>query len=86
MPPKPPTLYDLKKTTVVFAVSGVLLTAGLLGMVFQDSTREWKNWQKRFMDYSRHQVEEQLEKTKSKQHFKPHKNHKGFIPERAGCF
>lgn len=60
MPPKSPTLYDLKKTTIAFAVAGVVLSASLIAMVFQDSGREWKGWQRKFMAYSRTEAQKQL--------------------------
>ncbi|MBI3312794.1 MAG: c-type cytochrome [Candidatus Omnitrophica bacterium] len=60
MPPKSPSLYDLKKTAFWFAVASLVLLASLVGMVLQDSTREWKNWQRKFMKYQRQQSEAQL--------------------------
>lgn len=53
MPPKKPSLYDLDKTHVAFALAAVLLTIGLVWMVLQDSSREWKGWQRKFMSYVR---------------------------------
>ncbi len=61
MPPKPPSLYDLKKTTIFFAIASIVLLAGLVMMVLQDSGREWKHWQREFMEYSREKAEGQLE-------------------------
>ncbi len=51
MPPKKPSLYSLDKTTVAFALASVILVIGLVWMVLQDSTREWKGWQRKFMTY-----------------------------------
>ena len=61
MPPKSPTLYDLKKTTIFFAIASIVLLAGLVMMVLQDSDREWKHWQREFMEYSQQKIEGQLE-------------------------
>ena len=62
MPPLPPRLYDLKKTTIAFSIASILLLVGLVLMVFQDSSREWKSWQRRFMEYSRQKAQAELEK------------------------
>lgn len=66
MPPKSPTLYDLKKTTIAFAAAGVILSVAMIAMVFQDSGREWKTWQRKFMDYSRKQAQTQLQEVSKK--------------------
>jgi len=63
MPPKPPTLYDVRKTTIWFAIASVILLIGLVMMVFQDSAREWKHWQRKFIEYQREMTEVELEKT-----------------------
>lgn len=60
MPSKSPSLYDLKKTTIWFAIASILLMAGLVAMILQDSTREWKDWQRRFIRYQREKTEEKL--------------------------
>ncbi len=64
MPPKSPSLYDLKKTTIAFAIAAVVLFVGLTVMIFQDSGREWKTWQKKFMEYSRTQAQQKLEEVR----------------------
>ncbi len=61
MPPKSPSLYDLKKTTIWFAVASIILFAGLFVMVFQDSDREWKHWQREYMEVSRKIAEGDLQ-------------------------
>lgn len=66
MPPKSPSLYDLKKTTIAFAIAAALLSISLIWMVFQDSSREWKGWQKKFMQYTREQAQTQLEEARKK--------------------
>ncbi|MBP9864940.1 MAG: c-type cytochrome [Candidatus Omnitrophica bacterium] len=53
MPPKKPSLYNLDKTNVAFAIAALLLTVGLIWMILQDSSREWKGWQRKFMSYVR---------------------------------
>jgi len=52
-PPKKPSLYNLDKTNVAFALAAVLLAVGLIWMILQDSSREWKGWQRKFMSYVR---------------------------------
>jgi hypothetical protein len=66
MPPKSPSLYNLNKTTITFAAASVILLIGLVAMVFQDSSREWKSWQRKFMNYSRQESEKQLAEAKKK--------------------
>ncbi len=61
MADKTPSLYDLKKTTFWFAISGITLLIGLVVMVFQDSAREWKHWQAKFVEYSREKAESELQ-------------------------
>ncbi|HTL48374.1 MAG TPA: c-type cytochrome [Verrucomicrobiae bacterium] len=65
MPPdKSPKLYDLKKTAFWFFVASFVLLLSLAGMILQDSTREWKVWQKKFMAYKREKIQAQLETAK----------------------
>ncbi|MDP3920068.1 MAG: c-type cytochrome [Candidatus Omnitrophota bacterium] len=64
MPGKSPSLYDLKKTTVWFAISSLVLLISLVAMVLEDSTREWKHWQKEFVTYSREKAEGELQKAR----------------------
>jgi len=61
MPPKSPKLYDVKKTTMWFAVISILLFVCLIWMIAQDSTREWKDTQRKFMEYSKAMAEGELE-------------------------
>ena len=60
MAEKSPELYNLKKITVWFAVASVLLLISLVWMVMQDSIRDWKDYQKKFMAYSRTKAQEEL--------------------------
>ena len=61
MSDKFPKLYDLHKTTIWFSIASLVLFIGLVTMVIQDSSREWKGWQKKFMKLSREKVETALE-------------------------
>ncbi len=61
MPGQAPKLYSIKKTTVAFAVASVFLLISLVWMVLQDSTREWKGWQRKFMELSRQKASAELE-------------------------
>ena len=50
MPPKEqPTLYSVSKTTVWFAIVSMVLTASLAWVVYSDYAREWKTWQRKFI-------------------------------------
>ncbi|PIW63812.1 MAG: hypothetical protein COW13_01440, partial [Candidatus Omnitrophica bacterium CG12_big_fil_rev_8_21_14_0_65_50_5] len=61
MPPdKSPKLYDLKKTAFWFFVAAMLLFISLTAMILQDSIRQWKGWQRKFMAYKKEQVETKL--------------------------
>jgi len=53
MPKPSPELYNLKKTAFWFAIASIVLLIGLLAMIFEDSNREWKGWQRKSMDYTR---------------------------------
>jgi len=53
-----PPLYSVEKTFLWFAVAGVVLTVSLLLIVAQDYSREWKDWQRKF-------IRLQYEKTKA---------------------
>ncbi|MBI1977789.1 MAG: c-type cytochrome, partial [Candidatus Omnitrophica bacterium] len=65
MPQDPNKLYSVEKTTIWFAVAGVFLTITLVLMIGQDYGREWKKWQKRFVEYERKKVEEDLKKVET---------------------
>ena len=60
MPQDPNKLYSVQKTTMWFAIASIVLTISLVLMVGQDYGREWKNWQKKFIELDREQVGEQL--------------------------
>lgn len=63
---KSPELYNLKKTTIWFAIASFILLFGLIGMVMQDSIRDWKGYQREFMTYSREQATKDLTTARSK--------------------
>ena len=60
MPQNPNQLYSVHKTTVWFAIASIVLTVSLVLIVFQDHEREWKKWQKEFVELERKHVEEDL--------------------------
>lgn len=66
MPPEKNSnqLYSVYKTTIWFAVASVILLLSLVVMVFGDSSREWKRWQKKFVEFEREKVEKEIEKAK----------------------
>ena len=45
-----PILYNIKKTMMWFAIVSLALTGCLIWMVIADSSREWKEWQKKFIE------------------------------------
>ncbi len=67
MPPEkdPNKLYSIYKTTIWFALASIILLASLLLMVFQDSGREWKGWQKKFVEFEREKTKHDYEKAKA---------------------
>ena len=54
-------LYSVNKTHMWFAVSSIVLTVGLFLMLFQDYDREWKRWQRKFIELDQEKSETQLE-------------------------
>ena len=62
MPQDPNKLYSIYKTTIWFAVASIILTISLVLMVGQDYGREWKRWQKKFIEFERKKVETDLKK------------------------
>ncbi len=65
MPPQSPSLYNLKKTTLWFSFASIILLIGLVVMVLQDSAREWKSYQRAFLEYSHEMAEVELGKVKA---------------------
>jgi mono/diheme cytochrome c family protein len=61
MPKNPNELYSVYKTTVWFAIASIALTVFLYLMVMEDYSREWKVWQKEFVELDREMVVHQLE-------------------------
>ncbi len=67
MPEKSPNeLYSIYKTTIWFAVASCALIFFLLLTVFSDYEREWKNWQKKFVEFERSKVEQELKEAQKK--------------------
>ena len=64
MPPSPDQnkLYSIYKTTAWFAVASIVLLASLIMMVGQDYAREWKGWQRKFVEFEREKVKKDIEK------------------------
>ena len=62
MPQDPNKLYSIYKTTIWFAVASIILTISLVLMVGQDYGREWKRWQKKFIELEREKTEVDLKK------------------------
>jgi predicted nucleic acid-binding Zn-ribbon protein len=61
MPPKPnPTLYSVSKTFMWFAITSLALLACLVAVVWTDSNRDWKQWQKKFMTLKVEKAEAEL--------------------------
>ncbi len=44
-----PTLYSIPKTTMWFAIVSIILLVSLVWMVWADYSREWKSWQRKFV-------------------------------------
>src|SRR5258707_1059679 len=44
-----PTLYSISKTFMWFAITSIVLTGSLIAIVMTDYSREWKVWQKQFI-------------------------------------
>lgn len=60
MPQDPNQLYSVNKTTMWFAIASIVLTVSLILIIGQDYGREWKKWQKKFIELERKQIEAQL--------------------------
>ena len=51
---------------MAFAVSGLILLIGLVWMVLQDSSREWKGWQRKYMALMKERAQAELKETQSR--------------------
>ena len=61
MPPKQnPTLYSVKKTFIWFFIVSVILTGCLVGIVYTDYRRDWKDYQKKFIQLKMKKSQEEL--------------------------
>jgi mono/diheme cytochrome c family protein len=62
MAKKSPTLYSVPKTFMWFTIVSFLLTVSLVGIVWVDASREWKDWQKKFLELKLKKAQEDLKK------------------------
>ncbi len=63
MAKKSPILYSVSKTFIWFTLISLLLTASLVGIVWTDYSREWKVWQKKFVELKLQKTREDLKKS-----------------------
>jgi mono/diheme cytochrome c family protein/predicted nucleic acid-binding Zn-ribbon protein len=56
------TLYSTAKTFIWFAVISLILTASLVAIVVMDHSREWKDWQKKFIALKIDKAKNELKK------------------------
>src|SRR3989338_5311664 len=61
-----PTLYSLKKTTMWFAIVSLILLGSLVLLVTQDYSREWKEYQKKFIELKIEKIKEELRQANQK--------------------
>ncbi len=67
MPPKEsPTLYNVSKTTMWFAIVSIILLLSLIWTVFADYSREWKTWQRKFIQLKYKMIQEELGQVEGK--------------------
>src|SRR3989338_907878 len=66
MPSQEPTLYNLKKTTMWFAIVSLVLLGSLVWLVTQDYSREWKEYQKKFIELKIEKIKEELRQADQK--------------------
>ena len=67
MPNQPNELYSVQKTTIWFALASIALTVSLVLMVLEDYNREWKTYQKEFVELERERVQKELEHADKKE-------------------
>lgn len=67
MPKQPPTLYSIPKTFMWFAIVSILLTLSLVGIVAIDYSREWKGYQKKFVQLKTEKIEADLKMASTKE-------------------
>src|SRR3989338_491438 len=66
MPKENPTLYNVQKTFIWFAIVSIILTLSLVGIVWLDYAREWKLYQKQFIQLKTQMAKEELKEVESK--------------------
>src|SRR3989338_1430264 len=62
----PPTLYSISKTFMWFAIASLILTGSLVAIVLLDHSREWKAWQKKFIELKLAATKEELKDADAK--------------------
>ena len=62
MAKKSPVLYSVGKTFMWFAIVSIILTGCLLAIVYMDTHREWKEYQKKFIAMKVKSASEALKK------------------------
>ncbi len=55
-----PTLYSIPKTTMWFAIVSIILLVSLVWMVWADYSREWKSWQRKFIQLKTEMAQAEL--------------------------
>ncbi len=65
MPKENPSLYSVSKTFVWFAIVSVILLGSLVAIVVLDHKREWKDWQKKFIELKRQKAQSDLKELTS---------------------
>lgn len=60
MPKEQPTLYSVKKTMMWFAIVSLALLGSLFWIVMADHSREWKEWQKKFIELKTEKTMDEL--------------------------
>src|SRR3989338_6278327 len=58
-----PILYSVQKTFIWFAIVSVVLTESLVAIVLLDHHREWKEWQKKFVQLKMEKARKELKRS-----------------------
>lgn len=61
-----PTLYSIHKTFIWFAIVSLVLTFSLVAIVYVDYAREWKTYQKKFIQLKTEMAKKELKEVESK--------------------
>lgn len=60
MPKEQPILYSVPRTHMWFAIVSLILLASLVWTVFEDYSREWKTWQRKFIQLKVEKTQQEL--------------------------